>query len=695
VNDPHEMTIRVQTLGGQWETLGADRYLGYYPEGLTFNFNVWGPDTCTFSVKRDPGTIHPDLTTWTPIEIEISGRVVWDGRIKETPTTGGDDPNISVSCEGWQYHLDDDVYAPMYVHSTLTDAVDERSTNLVDLNVMRQVFNVQVAEGNTVIGAANADVLTTGTGGAVVFDLGYGAAANRISIDVASSFNTATFALYVMGTDTINWEVASSGREDFISGQVGNAAPFTVAGTPVTITASVANAHRYITVMGYYTATGALGADIYFKITGLRIYASSTYESGGQSVLKANQVVSNALSKTVFLTDTSRVSAGTFSLPEFALGGMHTPREVIEGANAYENYETRVLVGRKVLFAPRSVSPSYEIGEWSGADFQDISAGSGDDIVNRVLVQGSNVDGTALTMERATAGPPSKAATEVTVANPGFEVNTTGWTPTAGTITRDATIFQTGVASGRSTSAAGGGLAGAFVTSTGLVPGRAYTLSIGARKAVANINNFIITLSFDGLFVGSRYDLPSLTYADASLPVGAFTTLTMPFTAPSTSVTAQFLYTSIFNSTDIMYLDNLQFTRSAATLVDRRDFRKTKILSISSMVTTTSASRLGDLYLAAHRTTPYRGSFKAVGQDGVRTVRGGATVHPAFIEPGNLVRCAHRIDPDTGAWGRDGTIVSVAYDHDSLTATVSLDENREGFEALLSRLSVVTSGGNS
>jgi hypothetical protein len=53
------------------------------------------------------------------------------------------------------------------------------------------------------------------------------------------------------------------------------------------------------------------------------------------------------------------------------------------------------------------------------------------------------------------------------------------------------------------------------------------------------------------------------------------------------------------------------------------------------------------------------------------------------------VRCAHRTDPDTGAWSRDGTIASIQYDHDSLTSTVSLDENRSGFDALLARLAVV------
>jgi hypothetical protein len=181
--------------------------------------------------------------------------------------------------------------------------------------------------------------------------------------------------------------------------------------------------------------------------------------------------------------------------------------------------------------------------------------------------------------------------------------------------------------------------------------------------------------------------------------VGSFGPVTLIWTPsqnwPGSSVTVRVGGTNVlYNNTaqtpvSPIYIDSISLFVAVPTLIDRRGFVRTKILSVGGALTLTSGNRIGDLYLAAHRTVPFKGGFRVVGQGGVRRVVGGASVHPAHLQGGQLVRCSHRIDPDTGAWGREGTIASIQYDHDSLTSTVSLDENREGFEALLSRLAVV------
>jgi hypothetical protein len=54
-----------------------------------------------------------------------------------------------------------------------------------------------------------------------------------------------------------------------------------------------------------------------------------------------------------------------------------------------------------------------------------------------------------------------------------------------------------------------------------------------------------------------------------------------------------------------------------------------------------------------------------------------------------LMHFSNRIDPDTGALGRDGRIAQVTYNHNEQEAQVSIDNQRNNFEALISRLSAV------
>jgi hypothetical protein len=72
-------------------------------------------------------------------------------------------------------------------------------------------------------------------------------------------------------------------------------------------------------------------------------------------------------------------------------------------------------------------------------------------------------------------------------------------------------------------------------------------------------------------------------------------------------------------------------------------------------------------------------------------VQGGESVHPAHLLPltGELMRLAHRTDPDTGAHSRTGTIAQVSYQHDTVTASVDIDNTRSDFEALQTRLGLV------
>jgi hypothetical protein len=646
VNDPHEITIRAQALGGQWETFGADRYLGVVPEDVQFTFNAWGPDTSSFVLRRDPAAIHPDLTTWTPIEIEVAGRVVWDGRLKETPINEGSDPTIAVQAEGWQYHLDDDVYSKSYVHTKLGNFVDMRSYPTQDLTNFLTAPQVQTGDGAIVLTLPNGSVVPTapsyGVCG-VYLDLGYLDAAKRVVVSYNLSNNNVNIAFQIAIVNTLPTS-AGAGSTLALCNTSGS-------------TTGVTGSGRYV-VLQVRNDTGSpqtMAADVWARIWAIQVFGSTTYESSSASILKADTVVKDALQTAPLLsTDVSNVSAGTFSIPEFSLDGNHTPREIINAVNAYENYETRILLGRRMAFRPRVSASAYEIGEWSGADFQDASANAGDEIFNRVIVQGTGPDGVQMSVMNLTAGPPWGTAPEAIIPNTGFEVNTTGWTVTGGigTLTRDTGQFHTGVASGLAT-ANGSGQFNVDTNITGLTPGRSYQFTFYVRRLAA-LNSFFFV---EAEAVGSTYlSDPDLSFYNAAVSGFPTVNVWVPISVVSTpgpngAVNLHFSFVGTA-SVALANLDDVLVLRAQATLADRRSFMRTKILPVDSAITLASGARIGGLFLSQHKTTPFKGGFKAVGQGGVRRVPGGSSIHPAH-----------------------------------------LDENRAGFDTLLSRLAVVVGSG--
>ncbi len=126
-------------------------------------------------------------------------------------------------------------------------------------------------------------------------------------------------------------------------------------------------------------------------------------------------------------------------------------------------------------------------------------------------------------------------------------------------------------------------------------------------------------------------------------------------------------------------------------LLDRHGLTRTKVLQVGAVLTTASAEAIGDAWLAEHARSQMRGSLRLVGMGGARRVSDGSPVHPAelLLAPGQRMRFANMVDPDTGGQARDGTIASVSYDHDSETASVEIDSERGRFDALLSRLGAI------
>jgi hypothetical protein len=691
--DPNELSIVVRALDGEWETLGSEstRYRGIVPENVQFSADPWGSSTCSFELRRHAGALHPDLAAFTECEIWVAGLKCWSGRVKETPTREGADPIISVQGQGWQYHLDDDLYQRMYTRMRLDGFTDMRSSLTATLGEAGLAAAGQVSIDGTAITLTypSGALFYSGTTVGCYLDLGLEPASwmRTISLEATTSNNTPGVSVYARasssGPDNSTWSGGS--YEDAIS------TPLTTIGAgPYAWLHNCATPRRWLQLFIFLPAGAgaATGADHWVRFHRVMLHSDPSWGFGGYSSLKASAVVNDALSRTTvkLSSDRSLVEPvdDQFPIPEFEMSSHQTPREVISAVNAFENYETKVDVERRMIFGPRSTAPLYEIGEWSGAEFEDASANSGEEILNRVIVQGTSAGGVPISVERWANGPTLLGVAQV--ANPSASVDVSGWSlvaPSGGTATlvRNTSVFHSSPASFRP------GTGNPLYIESGVVT-QAFTVGERYRLSVWVQN----PQTFDSIFS------PAVVQVKVNGSVVASSTMYMPPTSPWIEMTADWLvrtpgtsYTVLIYFQSGAFFDDVALYRQSPTVVDRQGFVRSRVMPVQNRVTEASAARLGDLYLAQHKTTPFTGGFKATGLGGVRRTLGGSSVHPAWLakDTGQLVRVGHVIDPDTGAIGRDERIAAVTYDHNAQTATVSLSEDRGGFDALLSRLAAV------
>lgn len=681
-----DAVVRVQALDGQWETVGVDRLAGIVPENISCSANEWGSEKASFDLRRDPGGIYPDLTAFTPVDIEVGGTKVWSGRVSSTPSRDGSDSVVNVQCEGWQYHLDDDVYERRYVVGSMAEFVDYRSKYFAALGAGAGLAGAQVqADNNALVFTIPGGVtFTNGAFAGAMIDLGPFTTAQRIVMTWSAYGADANISIIARASADDGWTSSSDAiSTTLVAGPTPSAGTF---GTP----------GRYVTLFIFrngVTAAPAAGTDWWVKVTDVKIFASTAYESGNASILKASDVVSDALGRaTLFLTATTGVTATSFSIPEYAPDAPRTPREHINAVNAYHAWRTQVTVDRRLLFQAQPTSPLFEAGEWSGCEISDASMNDGDEIYSRVIVEATGPDGVLMRTERYQAqaigaSAPADVISSPAPDNPTFATNTATWTAGASTITRDTVTFDTSPASGRwdNTGASDALNIGDTLTETFTGTFRAgamYRLQVRTWESLGS-GAYNLDVKF-----GTATDYGTAQWISSG-PAWVTNEVYWTPTADATSVTLRLTMT---RATGYFRFDGLSLAQQKPTIVDRRGFKRTKILPVSSALTGAAAQQIADTYLSLHRYTPYRGSLTVTGQGGVRTHQGGQGIHPAdlLLYTQEKVRLTNRINPDDGSVGRDGTIASVSYDHNTNTASVELDNRTTNFESFMERLALIS-----
>jgi hypothetical protein len=694
-----ELEIKLQTLDGVWETVGVDRYPGIWPENFTASSDQWGYATCSFTLKRPTDTQHPDLSSFTPCECYVGGNLIWDGRVRETPTSDGPDGQINVSGVGWQAQLDDDQYHPLYVRTDLTVWQDVRSKLTADLTKFRSAPQTEVGAGGIVLTFPNGFADATGDAVGVVIDLGDDPKqwAKRIVLLVEHTGNGhGNVELRCVGHETEAQAYLGGGlAENAFAAALTNtlSAPTGDAATGTVKAGTFTNYHRFVTIFLYYNgAPGTFGADTGLKVKQAQIFREAAYEAGNASALKASQVVTDALDTCCPLlsADRSLIQATSFNLPELAPDEPQTAREIWTAVNALHRWRTRIRQSRIPEFAPQPNAPIAKVGAWGGSKWQDASAGSGEEIYNRALVIGTAPDGSPLTVERWNEASWSPAGV-AQPTNPSANVDASGWTPNVGSIARDTSTFTSTPASFLHTMPGGTGFTVLAETSNavqGIRQGRRYQIAVNARGS-GSFAAVMQWLDSQGNALPAVLQ-PNVAFVSLVTLTAVWTGYAWAYSAPSGAAGYRVLLYGTGAGGITFNFDDVQVLAPSGTLVDRRWFTRTKRLPISSKLYPAIGQQVGDVFLATHARTPLKGAVD-IWPTGPRKVQGDEPIHPSeFLNiTTELLRLSQLVDPDTGAVGRDGIIATATYTHDDEKASVQLDNDRTSHEALLARMAVV------
>lgn len=685
--------ISVQDVDGRWHQLGAGALRGVWPEAVELVSDEYGPKTATFELHRDPESAWPDLGAYAPMDAYVGGNLRWSGRIVDAPTRSADQV-ISVQAEGWQAHLDDDQYEWFYVHTRLSDWKDQRSSLATTLGSVSGGFvaapQVNAGDGGITLQWPKDETIVAGRNVGVYLDLGPSGGASRVVVTYEGSNGDANNILFCRGTDDCN---PTAGGDDAFTAGMNAGGPYTSSGT-------FSVPRRYVHLLFNRASSDATASsDCFFRITSVQVFSSTAYESGNASVLRGDHVVTDALDRATMLlaSDRSRVEQTTgFYVPEFAPDGPRTPRQAAEAVNVFFDHQVKVDEQRRAVFREKPSVPDVAVGKWGGSSFDDASNASGADVFSRAVARGDDPAGVKLSVTRSQAEQTGTVLDSIASpyhANPSFDADVSGWT-TSGTITRDTSSPDSSPASGRwdNTGAADVLAVGDYIYSTAFsgtfVAGVTYALDFALKASAsgarlrAGLGNSLtgtgdgtVVASLDHSGIGTTWTDYRLTWTPQQSYVGS----------------AVYFALRLDGGSAYFRVDSLVLSAARPTIVDRRGFRKAHTLDSGFPLTTLSAQRLADKYLAAHRTTPFKGKGQATGHNAIRDYATGQAISPDTLLTltGGLMHFDHLIDPDTGNLGRDGRLVKVAYRPETDTASFDIDSSRGDFDRTLQRAGVL------
>lgn len=376
--------VSVQPTGGVWGQIGADIAPGIYPESLTCSANEMGPDTASFLLKRKGSIPWNDLLPGAPVEITRRGLIGWYGRVEEVSADNGDGTQ-TVTCKGIQYHLDDDMVRPMFVHRSLVSGWKDWRTNLA-ATLANYTTNgqVDVGEGGIVF---THPVGANACGNMVYYDAGPGCLIKRVAISWAKAF-TGNHALYLVSGNTL-----SSINLRTTQVTINN----TVGANSGTYIYTLPTPARYVAIPidsnGY-----ARPGDESCRISAALLFGEVAYESAGDSAFTLDKLANFLLASgalPLLNSATDRIETFAFGIPELDPQRRITPRELLTAAQNLHDVRIQVDIDQKLVAELRPSVAAVEVGAWGQHEFRDGST-SRDPILSGAFAEGTDSAGEPL-----------------------------------------------------------------------------------------------------------------------------------------------------------------------------------------------------------------------------------------------------------------------------------------------------------
>lgn len=698
--------VLVQPLDGTWQTLGVGALRGAEVFNPTPTWNVGGPDTFACDVEMDSRLSAFEVREFTPLEYKADGGdISWSGRVTDTPRT---ERGMQIVAEGWQHHPDDDSSAFAYVHDNKADWKDSRSYAKADLTRFKSAPQVHADGGSVSLVFAKGSSIDQFDLVGVTIDQGPDSDAWAVSYDVmgteigTTGLLAGSFDFYVRSHDAMTEMFAGGGTPGFdYHDAVTAAGAIPAAGWGGTLDpAGTSGPRRYISL--FYQRAGAntvMGTEEGIRLDKIILYNKAAYRIGGglnRSGLKASQVVKAEYAKCPLLSkDQSQIVDTAFEIK--ALGALHekaTPNEASNRANSFHRYRKGIDHLRRPFFKPQPAVPELVVNTRDdGVDYKDASHNSGADIYNKVIVIGDDGSGDPLEIVRYSAQLPGATfliPAGITIPNPSFTVDTSGWTRIlgAGTLTRDTSVFNSSPASGRINQTATDTSTWETTLSGTFLAGFTYKARIMARGNSGN-QAFARAALFFGAYGTDWVQGSTFGYSTPVDPLN-FQAFEVAWTPKNDIVNPTFRIRNTSTSTggaSVGFIDDLVVTQAVSSVPDRRGFVRSTELSVQAPTDPASMTMLGDLFLQFHARPPFKGSLTLDGVV-VKELTTGRKLRPVEVarRTGELIRLADIIDPYTGTKGRDALMVTAS--KQAAVVNLALDEDRGSFEALLSRMSV-------
>jgi len=316
-------------------------------------------------------------------------------------------------------------------------------------------------------------------------------------------------------------------------------------------------------------------------------------------------------------------------------------------------------------------------------EFDNPSTYDGSEVYSQVIGKYTDAAGVPAYVSASTPTSATYGTVTGLMTNQTWDIDALGWATGGilGSYTRTTVGAEvhSGAGAAKVTDGGFGDSGWIFAPITGLKIGRRYTVSMWSLCPVGAPQ-----IDTSGIYNGLSPYAPNRIAGLAVTANGVYTKSTATFIA-----TAEKLFmvlTDLGGGFSVCY-DDIVVTAATENIVQRRGFARTKLVDFSSKMTAAAATQVCQIILDASQFPPLKGTLKVRGH--IRRYGTGAHIHVSQLKLGEPILLEDETDPNTGAIGRIGIIMQFTYDHDTQTATIMIDSNKNFVENLLARLGAV------